>query len=195
MDFTKIADTFRKEGLCVTCFETKEQAADYLAEKFSGEVIGIGGSVTVGQLNVYDRLCERNTVWWHQEKPESRYKYGEFTAYLTSANAVAESGEIVNIDGSGNRLSASLFGPKKVVFVCGKNKIAPDLASAISRARSVAAPPNAKRLNKKTPCAVKGDRCYNCKSPDRICQSFVTLWGPSMGMETEVILVDQDLGL
>ena len=63
------------------------------------------------------------------------------------------------------------------------------------RARNIAAPRNAQRLGKKTPCAVKGDKCYDCKSPDRICRGLVELWGPMMGMETEVILIGEDLGM
>jgi hypothetical protein len=194
MNFAPIAETFTNEGFTVTCFETREEAADYLAAKFSGETIGIGGSRTIAQLDVYDRLCAHNTVLWHQIVPEQRAYGSECTVYLTSANAVAETGEIVNIDGSGNRIAASLYGPKKVVFICGKNKISPDLGSAISRARSVAAPPNAKRLNKKTPCALMG-RCVDCNSPERICRAMVIHMRPmSSTEETELILINEDLG-
>ena len=77
----------------------------------------------------------------------------------------------------------------------GKNKLAPTFEEALWRARNIAAPKNAQRLGKKTPCAVKGDRCYDCKSPDRICRGLVVNWGPMMGKEAEVILVDEELGL
>jgi hypothetical protein len=90
-------------------------------------------------------------------------------AYLTSVNAASETGELVNIDGTGNRIAASLFGHEKVCFVFGVNKIEPTLEKAIWRARNIAAPKNAKRFGLKTPCAVKGDCCYDCSSPDRIC--------------------------
>ena len=115
--------------------------------------------------------------------------------YLTSANALAETGEILNIDGGGNRVASTLFGHEKVYFIIGRNKLAPTYEEALWRARNIAAPKNAQRLKKKTPCAVKGDRCYDCKSPDRICRALVTLWEPMMGMETEILLVDQDLGM
>ena len=194
MDFTEIKKTFEKEGFLVSCFETKQEAADYLAGRFQGEVIGFGGSATLDELGVYDRMSENNTVLWHWKDPAARDRYGEFTAYLTGANAVAESGEIVNIDGTGNRVSATLYGPKKVVFVCGKNKIAPDLASAIARARSVAAPPNTKRLHKKTPCAVMG-RCVDCASPERICRAMVIYMRPMSGaLETELVFINEELG-
>ena len=91
-------------------------------------------------------------------------------------------------------MASTLFGHKKVYFVIGRNKIAPTYDEALWRARNIAAPRNAQRLGRKTPCAVKGDRCYDCKSPERICCGLVTLWRPIMGMPIEVILVDQELG-
>ena len=111
------------------------------------------------------------------------------------ARALAETGEIINIDGVGNRLAGTLFGHEKVYFVIGRNKLAPDYEKAVWRARNVAGPHRAQQLGKKTPCAVKADRCYDCKSPDRVCNAMVTLWGPMTGMETEILLVDEDLGL
>ena len=99
------------------------------------------------------------------------------------------------IDGTGNRVSATLFGHEKVYIVIGRNKLAPTYEAAVYRARNVAAPQRARQLGKKTPCAVKADRCYDCRSPERVCRALVTLWGPMLGMETEVLLVDEDLGL
>jgi len=109
-------------------------------------------------------------------------------------NGIAETGEIVNIDNTGNRVAATLYGHKKVYLVAGLNKVAPDLSGAIDRARNIAAPPNAKRLGKKTPCAVKGDRCYDCKSPERICRTLNVLWERPTGSVYEVILINENLG-
>ena len=105
-----------------------------------------------------------------------------------------EEGVLLNIDGTGNRVAATLYGHKKVYFVVGRNKIAPTYDEALWRARNIAAPKNAQRLQRKTPCAVKGDKCYDCRSSTRICRGLVVLWGPMLGMEAEVVLVDQDLG-
>ena len=80
-------------------------------------------------------------------------------------------------------------------FAIGRNKLAPDYEKAVWRARNVAAPQRASQLGRKTPCAVKKDRCYDCKSPERICRGMTTLWGPMTGMEAEVLLIDADLGL
>ena len=91
-------------------------------------------------------------------------------------------------------MASTLYGHQKVYLVISRNKLAEDYESALWRARNIAAPKNAQRLGRKTPCAVKGDKCYNCKSPDRVCNSLVVLWLPSAGSDTEVILVDEDLG-
>lgn len=195
-DFTKVEQALRQRGYTVRVFETGAEAADYLNSAIDGVSVGIGGSVTIQQLGLYDRLAEHNQVYWHwQGGPEQRAKAAEADVYLTSANGLAETGEILNIDGAGNRVASTLYGHKKVYFVIGANKLAPTRDEALWRARNIAAPRNAQRLGKKTPCAVKGDKCYDCKSPDRICRGLVELWGPMMGMETEVILIGEDLGM
>lgn len=91
-------------------------------------------------------------------------------------------------------MSSSLYGHKRVWFVVGSNKIAPTYDEALWRARNIAAPKNAQRLGVKTPCAVNGDRCYDCKSPQRICRGLVVLWEAIRSCETEVVLVDEPLG-
>lgn len=195
-DFTKVEQALRQRGYTVHVFETGAEAADYLNGAIDGVSVGIGGSVTVQQLGLYDRLAQHNQVYWHwQGGPEQRAKAAEADVYLTSANGLAQTGEILNIDGAGNRVASTLYGHKKVYFVIGANKLAPTRDEALWRARNIAAPRNAQRLGKKTPCAVKGDKCYDCKSPDRICRGLVELWGPMMGMETEVILIGEDLGM
>ena len=114
--------------------------------------------------------------------------------YLTSANGVAETGEIINIDGTGNRVSSTLYGHKKVYFVIGINKIAPDYEKALWRARNIASPKNAQRIGVDTPCAVKGDKCYDCKSPQRICNALVVLWRKPKAFQAEVVIVGEELG-
>ena len=114
--------------------------------------------------------------------------------YLTSANGVAETGEIINIDGTGNRVSSTLYGHKKVYFVIGINKIAPDYEKALWRARNIASPKNAQRIGVNTPCAAKGDKCYDCKSPQRICNALVVLWRKPKAFQAEVVIVGEELG-
>ena len=195
-DFTKVQQALERRGYTVRTFAAAAEAAAYLDGAIDGKTVGFGGSATLDALGVYDKLAAHNTVIWHwkQEANAARKAAMQTQVYLSSANGLAESGEIVNIDGTGNRVSATLFGHEKVYFV-GVNKIAEDLPAAMERARNVAAPKNAVRIGGKTPCAVKADRCYDCRSPERVCRALVTLWGPMLGMETEVLLVDEDLGL
>ena len=93
-----------------------------------------------------------------------------------------------------NRISAALYGHKKVYFVVGKNKIAPTYEEALHRARNIAAPKNCVRLGLKTPCAAKADKCYDCASPDRICCGLSVLWTKMLGADMEVVLIDEELG-
>ena len=195
--FDTVKKNLEDRGYAVRVFGTGAEAAAYLDGAVDGKTVGFGGSMTLDQLGLYDALGRHNTVVWHwkQEAGPARREAMQTDIYLTSANGLAETGEILNIDGIGNRVAATLFGHEKVYFVIGRNKVAPTYEEALWRARNIASPQNARRLGKKTPCAVKGDRCYDCKSPERICRGLVTLWGPMMGMETEILLVDEDLGL
>ena len=193
-DLEKLQKSLEAEGFAVSRFDTAAQAADYLDAALDGKTIGIGGSVTVQEMGLAERLAKHNTVLWHWGGSTLQEAAGA-QVYLTSVNGAAETGELINIDGTGNRVSSSLYGHKRVWFVVGSNKIAPTYDEALWRARNIAAPKNAQRLGVKTPCAVKADRCYDCRSPERVCRALVTLWGPMLGMETEVLLVDEDLGL
>ncbi len=114
--------------------------------------------------------------------------------FFLSVNGLTENGDIVNLDSEGNRLAGSLFGHKKVFYVIGTNKISENLEKAIWRVRNVASPKNAMRFNLKTPCAIKGDKCYDCKSPQRICSSLLIHYKKPNSSEAEVILIDETLG-
>lgn len=197
MDFTKVSENLKARGYAVQCFATAQEAADYLSGAIDGVSVAFGGSVTLDQMGLFERLSSHNHAMWHWREgtAEDPRKEG-LTAdvYVTSVNGMDEDGDLINIDGAGNRVAASLFGHKKVYFVVGRNKLAPTYDEALWRARNIAAPKNAQRLQRKTPCAAKGDKCYDCKSPERICRGLVVLWKPMMGMEAEVVLVDEDLG-
>lgn len=193
-DITKLRTNLEEHGFATSYFETAKEAADYLDSQINGVSVGIGGSITVQELDLYDRLAAHNTVHWHW-KEGSVAEAATADVYLVSANGVAETGEIINIDGTGNRVSAFLYGHKKVYIIIGVNKIAPDYDAALWRARNIAAPKNAQRLKRDTPCAVNGDKCYNCKSAQRICKGLVVLWNKMGGnKEMEVVIVNQNLG-
>ena len=196
MTFETVKKNLEARGFSVSTFSTAAEATAYLDSAIDGTTVGIGGSMTVQQMGLHEKLAAHNEVHWHwTDGPEARAKAAHADVYITSANGLTENGEIINIDGAGNRVASTLYGHKRVYFIIGRNKLAPTYDEALWRARNIAAPKNAQRLGKKTPCAVKGDRCYDCKSPDRICRGLVVLWGPSMGVETEIVLVDEDLGL
>ena len=198
--FTKVAENLKDLGYQVTLFDTKEQAADYLCGQIKDTTVGFGGSMTLREMGLYERLCETNTVHWHWQPqgdttiPQTRMLARDTQVYLSSVNGLAETGEIINIDGSGNRVAETIFGHKKVYFVVGKNKLAEDYDKALWRARNIAAPKNAFRLKTKTPCAEMGDQCYDCKSPARICRALSVLWCAPTGSQYEVVLVKEDLG-
>lgn len=187
-------------GYTVRVFDDKDGAAEYLAGALRGKRIGLGGSVSIGEMGLYEKLQESNTVLWHlrltagDDVMQVRKDAARAEVYITSVNGISEAGEIVNIDNTGNRVAAATFGCEKVYFIIGKNKIAPTLAAAIDRARNIAAPLNAKRLGLKTPCAVRGDRCYDCDSPQRICRNLSVFWRKPTGCEYEVLLINETLG-
>ena len=194
-DLEKLRANLEARGFRTAYFPTADEAAAYLDGQIDGKTVGIGGSMTVKEMGLYPRLAAHNQVVWHWEGGALRDAVLT-DVYITSANALAETGEIINIDGVGNRAASTLYGHQKLYFVVGRNKLAPTYEEALWRARNIAAPKNAQRLGRKTPCAIKGDRCYDCKSPERICRGLVVLWEPMMGMEqtTEVLLVDEELG-
>jgi len=196
--FETVRKNLEASGFKVSVFATGEEAAAYLNREIDGVTVGMGGSVTIGQLGLRESLSAHNVLYSHGFTPcgpdQTRQMAAIADVYLLSANGLAETGELVNIDGTGNRAASSLYGHRKVYFIIGKNKLAPDLHAAIHRARNIAAPKNARRLGVKTPCAAKGDRCYDCDSPERICRGLVVHYRPMKGMETEVVLIGQELG-
>lgn len=196
MAFEVVKKNLEARGFAVTVCETAAEAAAYLNKAIDDKTVGIGGSLTIKELDIHNKLVLHNEVYWHWLGGQTdRDLAAGADVYLTSANGLAETGEIVNIDGVGNRVASTAYGHEKVYFVIGRNKLVPTFEEAVWRARNIAAPKNAQRLGFKTPCAVKADRCYDCRSKERVCRSLVVLWGPSMGMETEVILVNEDLGM
>ena len=198
MNVEKALRALRENGFEARWFATAAEAADALCAELKGKTIGIGGSVTVEQMGLGDRLSRENTVCWHWQQPGAEARKNAMAAevYLLSANAVSETGALVNIDGTGNRVAASLYGREHVIYLVGVNKLAPTLEAAIWRARNIASPLNAKRLNRRTPCALSEVmKCYDCQSPERICRGMTIHMGPMKGVgETIVVLIDEELG-
>ena len=195
----KLKENLERNGFVVSYYKTAAEATAALVESIKGKTVGFGGSCTLRDMGLFEALSENNQVFWHwkqQPMNEIRSKANAADVYLTSLNGVAETGELINIDGDGNRLAATTFGDKKVYFIIGVNKIAPDFHSALNRARNVAAPLNARRLNKETPCAMGSEvKCYNCQSPNRICKGITILERKLGGVtEMEVMIINEELG-
>ena len=198
MDIEKLKKSLEGRGFTFRYFETGAEAADYLTEQLAGKTVGIGGSKTVEAIGLYEKLQGKaaDVAWhWKTEPNEARARAAKAQIYVSSANGIAETGEIINIDGAGNRVASNLYGHEKVYIVAGVNKVCPDVEKAFWRARNVAAPLNARRFGKDTPC-VKGElRCYDCRSPERICRALAVLWERPTGIgRAEVVLVNEPLG-
>ena len=198
MDWDKVTSNLEARGFAVVLCDTAAQAADFLTGAIHGKTVGFGGSMTLDRLGLFQRLSADNQCFWHWKTPgpETVAAAAASQVYLTSVNALAETGEIINIDGGGNRISAAASAKEAVYYVVGRNKLAPDFEQALWRARNVASPLNARRLNRKTPCAQgEGLKCYDCKSPERICNGLSVLWRKLSGTKTcTVVLVKEDLG-
>ncbi len=181
--------------------QTEDEAVNEALRIIGGRSVGFGGSKTVSDLGLYDRLLERgNAVYWHWKVPKEEKRLAQRSArdaevYLCSTNAILEDGRLVNIDGTGNRVASMVYGPPTVIVIAGVNKIAPDYDSAIARIKTCACGPNARRQNFDTPCAVL-DECRDCKGPDRMCNVTTILEYPSrIGHDFHIVLVNKDLGL
>lgn len=198
--FDILTGNLEKLGYMVSCFDSSAEAVKYIESEISGQTVGFGGSKTLEKIGLYEALSKNNTVYWHWKLKEGetvkelRDKAITSDIYFSSVNAIAETGEIINIDGVCNRVASIFYGHKKVYLVAGRNKIAKDYDSALYRARNTAAPLNAHRFGVNTPCAKNGDKCYNCSSPERICRGLSVLWGKPMAAEYEVVLINEDLG-
>ena len=182
---------------CPTGEEAVKKVSELIAD---GSSVTWGGTMTVRDLGIPDALEKRGTLdvldrdlaETPEEKLAMYLRAFSVDVYLTSANAISEDGVIVNIDGNGNRVAAITWGPKKVVFVIGLNKVAQTVEAALARARGTASPINAARFDIKTPCHVDGV-CHNCNSPESIC-NYVHFLRNSPNGRHVVVLVGEDLG-
>ena len=182
--------------------ENREELLSLIRELVKNDkLITSGGSVTLKESGVIDLLnSEFGGVYLDRSSGKDREEVEEIMrkafisdTFLASANAITENGELYNVDGNGNRVSAMIFGPKQVIIVAGVNKIVKDLDEARKRVETIAAPKNTVRLEKATPCAKTGV-CGHCHSDDRICCSYVTLAQQRVPDRIKVIIVNENLG-
>jgi L-lactate utilization protein LutB len=176
---------------------------DEILPKCGARSVGWGGSMTVAGTGLFQAVKARADIEMvdtldkqvsAEEFFERRRKSLLVDLFITGTNAVTEDGQLVNLDMFGNRVAALTFGPRHVVVIVGRNKIVPSLDEAMFRVKNIAAPANAMRLDKKTPC-VKTSYCDECKSPDRICNTWTITEKSYPKGRVKVVLVNQDLGL
>ena len=197
--------SLRRNGFEALYLPTVEEAVSKVVGMVpEGSIVGIGGSVTLREMGLLKALEERGVELADHWEARKRGASGEEVmrirrlhlnsdVFITSTNAVTETGELVNIDGTGQRVAAMIFGPKKVIVVAGVNKIVGDLDEGLWRASNVASSMNAKRLSRKTPCAKTGE-CSDCDSPERICNITTVIHRRPRSTDLTVILVGEELG-
>jgi L-lactate utilization protein LutB len=200
MDVTLTAKALERNNMKAHVVKSKAEAKKLVMSMIKKtDLVGAGGSLTLEQCGIFSELRKGYNFldWLQKVTPEQKEGLLRKTFYadvfLTGTNAITEDGKLFNVDGRGNRLAAFMFGPKKVIVVAGKNKIVRDIYEARERMDTIAAPMNAKRLGKKTPC-VELERCVDCDSPERICRYTVITERLAPG-RVEVVIVDEELGL
>ena len=202
-----VKEQLEKNNFKVIVVQSAHEAAQYFWDKLLPNLnpasVSFGGSMTLHSTGLLDRLGELDNIKLispnapsisPEEKIELRRQGLLVDLYLSGTNAVTEDGCLVNLDMIGNRVAALTFGPKKVVVFAGRNKVVPDLESAMYRIKDYAAPTNAMRLNCETPC-VKTSECADCKSPGRICNTWTITEKSYPKERVIVVLINEDLGL
>ncbi len=201
----RASDSLRSNGFDVSAFDSVDVAVSKVLDLVdSGSEVGLGGSKTLRELGIPDSLRDKGfTVFDHwkagdegasdEEILEIRREHLTSDVFISSSNAITETGELVNIDGIGQRVAAMIFGPKKVIIVAGVNKIVEDVDEAKKRVKNVATPMNAKRLGLKPPCTEKG-KCLDCKSESRICNITSVIHRQPPETKTHIILLNKRLG-
>lgn len=197
----KVAEALNKRYFEAYYCSDRAEALEKILELIPQDhVVSWGGAATMDELGVKEALrqrgqavIDRDTAKDTQERQQMLKQALTCDTFLMGSNAISADGQLVNIDGTGNRVAALCFGPTQVVVVAGMNKVAGDLDGAMRRAREVAAPMNAQRFPLKTPCVANG-LCGDCKGPDSICAQIVTTRLCKPAGRIKVVLVGEDLG-
>lgn len=196
-------ESFDRRRFATHYSETSSDAVElFFSEVSPDESIGYGGSDTTRQLGIMGRLRSEGHNFLdrsrfghsYDEQLDIRRRTLSADVFIASSNAVSIGGALVNIDGTGNRIAGLSFGPRRVFLFIGRNKLCDDLASAIHRAKNVAAPSLAIRLGRETPC-VRTGRCHDCTSPDRICSNLSIIERCEPAGRINLLFINEDLGL
>ncbi|MEA4852923.1 MAG: lactate utilization protein [Christensenella sp.] len=202
-EYGELISLLNKKGFFAEQMETSTDAKKRVMALLSdASTVGIGGSMTLKETGIFDEVTSSGKTIYSQvlelqkENPDCKAVWRNAMvadAYLCSTNALTLQGDLINIDGNGNRVAAMFFGPDQVIIVCGINKIVKGPHEAIGRIKKEACPPNARRLGRKTPCALTGN-CGECEGPQRMCNVTVRIQYPPKGKQIHILLVDEKLG-
>ncbi len=201
-DIQKVIDALNANNIECIFVQSKEDALEKALELIpEGSEVGLGGSVSVEQIGLLERL-RTGSYTLHDQYEEgiemdenfARRRKGIVAKYFVAGtNAITMDGQLVNVDGMGNRVAAQIFGPERVILVAGTNKIVKDVHAAFDRLEKIAAPINAKRVGMATPCADTGE-CIDCDSPMRICNMYTIIRRMMFPGRVTLILVNESLG-
>lgn len=189
----------RMEGYyCATIEEAEKKVFSYLSD---GCTVSFGGSMTLEETGMLTALrhdpnitlIDRATATSPEETKKMFRDSFSADYYFMSTNAITVDGELVNIDGTGNRVAALIYGPENVIIMAGMNKVAANVEEALSRVHNIATPMNCHRLGKKTPCSTTGV-CADCLSPDCICNQVVITRRSGIEGRIKVILIGEEFG-
>ncbi|MBU5484372.1 lactate utilization protein [Clostridium sp. MSJ-11] len=199
--FIKLKENFKLRNIEVQYFETLENVKSYILNIIPMEcTIGIGHSATLQKVDITSSLLERGNIVYDKELAKNKeeckiLKKKALTTdwYITGSNAISVDGRIVNVDHTGNRVAAIIFGPDKVIIVVGKNKIEDTVDEAIKRVKNIACPLNAKRAGFNPPC-VTLNKCVDCVSKERVCNSLSIIEGQSDSDRIKLFIVNEECG-
>lgn len=201
MNVQRLIDNLSSKGFVAHYCMDEKQANDLVLGLIEqGQSVGIGGSMTVKQLGIDLLLQSRGVeVLSHalvsDDKKPNLYEYARHADwYMSSANAITQKGDIVNIDGTANRVSTLIFGVPNIIYLVGKNKIVDNVDQAIERIKTITCPQNAERLDRKTPCRYTG-KCGDCSGIDCMCNVTTIVHHPTkLQKQVHVIIIDKELG-
>ncbi len=198
----RAVEALKKNKFDARYFGTRDEATQFVLSLIkSGDKVGTGGSMTLTELGLHDKVKQKGAVLLDhsdpslspEQKMEIRRQQLVCDVFLSGTNAVTLDGWLLNVDGTGNRVAAMTFGPKKVVIVVGTNKITEDLDAALDRIRLKASPMNNKRLSLPNPCATTGV-CEECEGNTRICNIYSVLRRKPSATDISVVVIGEDLG-
>ena len=197
----KLMDNLKQRKINSYYVETFREAEEEILKLIPQDAsVGVGNSVTLKRMDITSVLTKRGNIVLDKTMAKTKEEVRELKRkslltdwYITGTNAISIDGHIVNVDHSGNRVAAMIYGPDKVIIVVGINKITNSLEEAIYRVKNIASPKNAKRAGFNPPC-VELNRCVDCKSPERVCNSLVIIEGQHEKDRMMVILVGEEEG-